>query len=356
MTLLAYVGCRTTRERNARGEGISVYQVNEETAEWSRIQVLITEENPSFLALHPTVDVLYSVHGDLDFVTAYQIAEDGQISLTGKQSTRGRNPVHLTLDPSERWLVVANYKTDSLVSLPVASDGQLGPVAELTELPGTLGPHKIEQNYGRPHHVPFSPSGKWIVVPEKGNDQITVLRLSVLSGKLEVVHRERARECSGPRHVAFHPALPKLYVLNELDSTVTTYDFDDATGRLAAVDILSALPRTFVGNSRASEIEISASGDNLYTSNRGHDSITTFSVGPKGELSITGWMPSLGVTPRFFALDPAQDHLYVANEDSDTIVAFRREADGLLETTGRQISVGSPTSIVFRQISRPGNE
>lgn len=350
MTLMAYVGCRTTRERNARGEGISVYEVNGETGGWTRVQVIKTEENPSFLAVHPSLNVLYSVHGDLDLVTFYQISPDGQISFFGKQYTRGRNPVHLAIDPSQRWLIVPNYKTDSLVSLPIASDGQLGPVADLAELPGTLGPHKVEQNYGRPHHVPFSPSGRWIVVPEKGNDQITVLKLDDVSGKLEVAHREQARESSGPRHVAFHPLLPRLYVLNELDSTVTTYEFNDETGRLGAVDILSALPRTFVGNSRASEIEISSDGTRLYTSNRGHDSITCFSVGGDGQLSIASWTPSHGQTPRFFALDPSQRWLYAANEDSDTIVPFRMHYDGTLSQDLQAIAVGSPTSIVFRNV------
>ncbi|MBB4231026.1 6-phosphogluconolactonase (cycloisomerase 2 family) [Rhizobium mongolense] len=295
------------------------------------------------------MDVLYSVHGDLDLVTSYAISPDGRIEATGKQSTRGRNPVHLALNHTNRWLVVPNYKTDSLVSLPVSEDGSLSAIADLCELKGTLGPHKLEQDYGRPHHSPFSPSGKWIVVPEKGNDQVTVLKLDEASGHLSIVHREPARENAGPRHIAFHPTLPKAYVLNELDSTVTTYDFDDRQGVLTSVDVLSALPRNFCGNSRASEIEISADGRHLYTSNRGHDSITTFSVAFNGQLTASHWTCSEGQTPRFFAMDPDQCWLYVANEDSDMIVPFRRNEDGSLARGGQEVRVGSPTSIVFRE-------
>lgn len=350
MTLFAYVGCRTTRARNARGEGISVYAVDGATGGWTRVQMLATEENPSFLALHPTLDVLYSVHGDIDLVTAYRILPgSGQIIPLGKQSTHGRNPVHLAIDPTERWLVVPNYRTDSLVSLPISSSGELLPLAHLCELPGTLGPHKIEQNYGRPHHVPFSPSGRWIVVPEKGNDQISVARIDVSTGELKVVHRTPCRESAGPRHIVFHPGLPLAYVLNELDSTMTTYDFDDATGSMTPRDIASALPRTYVGNSRASEIAISKSGRFLYTSNRGHDSIAVFGIDEDGTLAVRGWEPSQGRTPRFFALDPDEQYLYVANEDSDTIVQFRCD-DGDLVPTGEAIQVGSPTTIVFRQV------
>lgn len=350
MTLFAYVGCRTTRARNARGEGISVYVVDGATDAWTRIQVLATEENPSFLALHPYLDVLYSVHGDFDLVTAYRILPgSGHIVPFCKQSTHGRNPVHLAIDPTQRWLVVPNYRTDSLASLPISSNGELLALADLCELPGTLGPHRIEQDYGRPHHAPFSPSGRWIVVPEKGNDQISVARIDCETGRLEVVHRTPCRENAGPRHVVFHPKLPLAYVLNELDSTVTTYDFEDATGRMGPRDIVSALPRTYVGNSRASEIEISRDGRFLYASNRGHDSITAFDVGEDGALAIRGWEASQGRTPRFFALDPNEQYLYVANEDGDCIVQFRRE-DGQLIPTGEVIPVGSPTSIAFRQI------
>ncbi|MGG7517192.1 lactonase family protein [Allorhizobium undicola] len=352
MTQFAYVGCRTTRARNARGEGISVYKIDPRTAGWSLIQVLRTEENPSFLALHPTLDILYSVHGDLDLVTSYSILPDGRIAPAGRQSTRGRNPVHLALDLTGRWLVVANYRTDSVVSLPADDGGALGAVADLCEMKGTLGPHKVEQNYGRPHHAPFSPSGKWVVVPEKGNDRITVLRLDAASGRLGIVHHVSCRENAGPRHIAFHPSLPKAYVINELDSTVTTYDFDDQAGTLTGIDVVSALPRCFCGNSRASEIEISADGRHLYTSNRGHNSITTFSIDGDGQLTPGHFTPSQGETPRFFAIAPDQRHLYVANEDSDTIVPFQRHGDGSLTPAADVIRVGSPTSMVFRDATR----
>jgi 6-phosphogluconolactonase (cycloisomerase 2 family) len=186
------------------------------------------------------------------------------------------------------------------------------------------------------------------VVPEKGNDQISVLKIDSETGKLEVVSRTPCRENAGPRHFAFHPVLPLAYALNELDSTVTTYDFDDERGVLTARDILSALPRGYVGSSRASEIEISKDGRVLYTSNRGYDSIAIFNIGDDGELSIVGWEPSKGKTPRFFSLDPKENWLYVANEDSDTIIPFRRAADGALSAGAAVIPVGSPTSIVFR--------
>ncbi|NEI03058.1 lactonase family protein [Rhizobium leguminosarum] len=344
----AYVGCRTTRERNARGKGISVYKIDDVTGDWALVQLEATDPNPSFLTLHPRLDILYAVHGDLDLVTSYAIdPENGYISLLNRQTTQGRNPVHLALDPSQRWLIIPNYRTDSIVSLPVSQSGDLGSVAHLLELTGTLGPHRNEQNYGRPHHVPFSPSGKWIVVPAKGFDQIICLALDRETGELTEVSRVGCRETSGPRHIGFAPRQPLAYVLNELDSTITTYRLDDETGSLEPVDIVSSLPRGFTGNSRASEITVSADGGSVYASNRGHDTIAVLKVAADGRLEGQSWTSTQGSTPRFFALNPREDFLYVANEDSDTIVEFERRLSGELFPTNRTVATGSPTSIVF---------
>ncbi|WP_349962958.1 beta-propeller fold lactonase family protein [Rhizobium sp. ZPR3] len=138
-------------------------------------------------------------------------------------------------------------------------------------------------------------------------------------------------------------------MLNELDSTVTTYDFDDATGRMTLCDSASALPRSYVGNNRSSEIEINRDGRFLYASNRGHDSIVVFGVGADGALAVIGWEPSQGRTPHFFALDSDERYLYAANEDSDCIVQFRCN-DGDLTPIGEIMPVGSPTTIVFRDM------
>lgn len=345
----AYVGCRTTHERNARGKGISVYKINDVTGDWTLTQLEATDPNPSFLAVHPKLNILYAVHGDLDLVTSYAIhPETGFISLLNRQTTRGRNPVHLALDPSQRWLIIPNYRTDSIVSLPLSESGELGPVAQLLELTGKLGPHRNEQDYGRPHHVPFSPSGKWIIVPEKGFDQIVSFSLDGETGKLKEVSRVSCRDTSGPRHIAFNPLKPLAYVLNELDSTLSTYRLDDANGELEPIDIISLLPREFTGNNRASEIAVSTDGSYVYASNRGHDTIAVLKVSADGRLDTQSWSSTKGATPRFFALDPREKYLYVANEDSDTIVQFERLQSGDLQSTDQAIATGSPTSIVFK--------
>lgn len=348
----AYVGSRTTRERNARGEGISVYRVDAGTGGWAQVQAVSGLLNPSFLAFDRTGSFLYTVHGDASEVSAFRRdATTGQLSVLNRESTEGKNPVHLAFDATNRWLVVANHITSTLAVLPRHEDGSLGKISDLVALKGKLGPHRVEQPFAKPHQVAFDRQDKFIVVPDKGLDQVFTFQLDPGSGRLAAIATPApiAREGAGPRHVAFHPANGFAYVINELDSTVTAYRFDPATGALTPFQVVSSLPDTYVGNSRGSEIAVSPDGRFVYASNRGYDSVAVFAVdAPSGRLTPVEWVPSLGKTPRFFAFDPAGKFFSVANEDSDTIVAFRVDrATGKITATGDEVKTGSPVCIVF---------
>jgi 6-phosphogluconolactonase len=348
--LLAYVGSRTTRERNARGEGISVYEVDRATGALERVQLVGDLVNPSFLALNRAGDRLYTVHGDQEEVSAFGVAEDGRIAFINRVSCQGRNPVHLALDPLERHLVVSNHLTGAMAVIALREDGSLGELVQIEKLPGERGPHRKEQPFSKPHFDPFDPSGRFVLVPDKGLDRIFSFRFA--DGRLVPAEQPwvDAREGAGPRHVAFHPRLAFVYCVNELDSTVTTYRFDAATGGLQPLQILSTLPETFTGNSRAAEIEVSADGRFVYASNRGFDSIAVFAVdASSGLLSFVAAEPTGGRTPRFFALAPGGARLYALNEDSDTIVRFAVDrATGRLEREGDGVRCGSPVCMVFR--------
>jgi len=149
--------------------------------------------------------------------------------------------------------------------------------------------------------------------------------------------------------VDFHPSKPYAYVINELDSTITTYRFDPTSGELRALQVITTLPPSFTGNNTTSEIAVAPSGRFVYGSNRGHDSIAIFAVDAgTGELTPVDWEPTQGKTPRFFALDPSGSYLYAANQDSDTIVCFRvDQGSGKLRSTGNVVKTGSPSTIVF---------
>lgn len=348
--MYAYVGSRTTRERNARGEGISVFKVTAATGQLERVQVVADLVNPSFLARNRLGDVLYVIHGDQQEVSAFRIdASDGTLRLLNRQSCQGKNPVHLALDPTEQFLVVSNHLSGSLAVLPVALDGSLGEVSQIVRLEGTPGPHKTEQPFSKPHFNPFDPSGRFVAVPDKGLDRIFCFRFA--NGQLQPAERASVatRENAGPRHLAFHPKEPFAYVVNELDSSVTAYRFSAETGDLEPIQVLSALPDHFTGNSRASGIVVDPAGRTLYASNRGYDSIAIFQIEPgSGRLKFMGAQASMGRTPRFFTLSPNGRMLFVLNEDSDCIVPFTvHENSGLLSPTGMSVYCGSPVCMVF---------
>lgn len=349
--MFIYVGCRTTRERNARGNGINVYRVDPATGAMCHVQLLDNLVNPSFLAINAQQTVLYCVHGDTDRVSALSVHSDGTLSLINSQSTRGHNPAHLAISPDGDFLVVSNHYSGTVVVLPILPTGELGELCDQVPTVGPIGPHRVEQNGPKPHFNPFDPSGQWVVVPDKGLDRIFVYRFDAQRGKLLPAPYPfvATRSGAGPRHVAFHPRLPVVYAVNELDSTVAMYRFDNQTGELAPQQVLSALPELFTGDSTAAEVEVDRSGRFLYASNRGSDTIALFSIDPlTGLLTSETTTPTFGRTPRFFALSPDGAFMYVANEDTDTLVVFKVDrSTGRLILTDHAIETGSPVCVVF---------
>ena len=346
----AYVGSRTTRERDARGEGIAVFRVDQRTGALEQIQLVRDLINPSYLSLNRRGDVLYTVHGDLTTASAFRVdPASGKLSFLNQQDTGGRNPVHLALDPDGHHLVVTNHVGSSLAVFPIETDGALGTLAQLVRLSGPVGPHRIEQQQAKPHFNLFDPSGRFVIVPDKGLDRVFSYRFD--AGRLQPAAMPfvATREGAGPRHLAFHPGRPVVYVVNELDSTVTTYRFDQRTGGLEPLHRLSSLPETFTGNSRAAGIMVDAAGRTVYASNRGHDSIAVFRIDPgSGLLTFSGADPSGGRTPRFFALAPGGRILYALNEDSDTIVPMHVDGrTGRLSPAGPAVASASPVCMVF---------
>jgi 6-phosphogluconolactonase (cycloisomerase 2 family) len=345
-----YVGSFTTKD-GGHGEGLSVY--HREPDRWTLIQLLKDPANPSFLIVDRAGRYLYSAHGDGTQVTAFQIDQTtGRLTMLNQQPTGGTNGVHVAIDATNRFLALANYATGSLALFPINPDGSLGPLSDFAKTTGDLGPHRTQQERSHPHHNPFDRSGRYIVMPDKGLDRIFVYRLDTAGGKLVAANPPfvTARAGAAPRHVDFHPTRPLAYVINELDSTITTYQFDPDKDVLKALQILPTTPPTYTGNNTGAEIVVAPSGHFVYGSNRGHNSIAIFAVDHQsGMLNSVGWQSTQGETPRFFTLDPSGASLYAANQGSDTVVVFRvDQMTGKLTPTGETVQVKTPTTIVFR--------
>jgi 6-phosphogluconolactonase len=350
--MFAYVGSFTTAQRKARGDGIHIYRVDSATGMWTHVQHIGDLTNPSFLALSPDQRFLYSVHGDGDYVTAFMLnGETGQAKLLNRGVTGGNNGVRQAVDPTGKFLIVANYGSGSVAALPIAADGSLKDQHQLVTLPGEPGPHKVEQTSSHPHDIVFDPSGRFLLVPDKGLDRVFVFRFDRVNGRLSPAEQAsvKTRPGAGPRHLAFHPKLPIVWVLNELDSTTATYRWDAERGTLTPIQVITTLPTGFTGYSTTAEITVSPDGRFVYCSNRGHDSVAVYAADARdGLLTSIGWQPTQGRVPRFIGLDPTGRFLHAANELGDTVVTFRVDAtSGMLAPTGQVVKNASPVTIVF---------
>ena len=350
--MFAYVGSFTTAKRKARGDGLHVYRVDPATAAWTHVQHIGDLTNPSYLALSPDQRFLYSVHGDEDYATAFALDPDtGHAKLVNHAATGGSNGVRQAIDRAGKFMVVANYASGTVAVMAIAPDGSLKDQHQLAALEGERGPHRIQQTGPLPHDIVFDPSGRYVLVPDKGLDRVFAFRFDADSGRLTPTEQGsvQTRPGAGPRHLAFHPRLPIVWVLNELDSTTTTYRWDAAKGFLAPLQVITTLPTDFTGYSTTAEIAVTPDGRYVYGSNRGHDSVAIFAAdAASGLLGPIGWQPTGGARPRFICLDPAGRFLYAANEQGDTVVAFRVDAaSGKLTPTGHAVPIATPVTIVF---------
>ncbi|HZQ98012.1 MAG TPA: lactonase family protein [Chloroflexota bacterium] len=348
----AYVGGYTEPDRNGRGEGIYVYRMDDTTGRWEPVQVLGGVKNPSFLALSRDGRFLYAVNGG-DAGGASALARDpatGKLALLNTVSVRANNPAHIAVDATGRYAVTANYSAGSVSVVPIGPDGQLGEPTDVRRHEGPTGPSP-RQDGSHPHMVGVAPGGRFLLVNDLGLDKTFVYTLDLASGRLvpnDPPYGE-APPGAGPRHLAFHPNGRWVYVINELASTISQFAWDDATGRLEWLAVVSTLPAGFEGSNSTAQIVVHPNGRCVYGSNRGHDSIAIFRVAAAdGALELVGHEPTQGRTPRNFNVDPRGRFLYAANQDSDTVVAFRIEEEGArLLPTGQVVRAGSPSCVIF---------
>ncbi|MBV9578924.1 MAG: lactonase family protein [Chloroflexi bacterium] len=350
--LIVYVGCYTTPDRSGRGEGISAYRMDADSGVWQPLGIVASVANPSYLALHPRQPVLYCVHGgEMSDVSAFAAGADGALRQLGTWSSGGENPVHLDFDAFARWMVVANYTGGTIAAAPIHPDGSLGSLSDLVKFAGPAGPDPVQQGSPHPHDIPFDPSGTFVVVPDKGLDRVYAFAFDADAGRFKPANPPfvGAEPGAGPRHVAFHPTRHWAYVVNELNSTVTTYGFEKGGNGMAPLQTVASVPADLEVRNTGSEILVHPSGRYVYVSNRGHDSVGIFEVdAADGVLRPIAWCPTDGKTPRAMALDPSGNYLYAANQASDTIVKFQVDpATGQLSPTGQSVVTGSPSSIAF---------
>jgi 6-phosphogluconolactonase len=283
-------------------------------------------------------------------VAAFKIhPENGALTLLNQVSSGGAGPCHLNVDRTGRHVLVANYGGGSVAVLPLREDGSLGAATALIRHTGSsVNPQRQREPHA--HSVNLSPDNRFALVADLGTDRVMIYRFDALRGTL-VAHDPAFVALppgSGPRHLAFHPDGYRAFVVNELLSTVTAFDYDAIQGVLSARQTVGTLPEFFQGQSTTAEVVVHPGGGFVYASNRGHDSLATFALGADGKLKPGTHTSTGGRTPRNFALDPSGRYLWAANQGSDSVQIFRVEATtGVLTAVGGPFEVGAPVCVRF---------
>jgi 6-phosphogluconolactonase len=354
---LVYVGTYTEKA----SKGIYAYRFDPAADRLTSLGLAAETVNPSFLAVEPTRRFLYAVNEISQYegrssggVSAFAIAPGtGKLTLLNEVPSGGAGPCHLAVDRTGRYVLVANYGGGSLAVFPILKDGRLGEASAFVQHHGaSVNPQRQEGPHA--HSIYLSSDNRFAVSADLGLDEVLIYRFDARKGTLTPNNPAFAMVSSGagPRHFAFHPSGKFGYVIDEMQSTVTVFSYDQASGALDVIQSVSTLPQGFKGESSAAEVEVHPSGKFLYGSNRGHDSVAVFAINTrKGTLTPLGHAPTLGKTPRNFAIDPTGSYLFVANQDSDNIVQFRIDPNtGLLTPTGQVLEVSSPVCVTFLAI------
>ncbi len=371
-SIVAYIGTYTPN-----GQGIYLYSVNPSNGALTLLKVFLAN-NPSWIALDPQKKYLYAANEISDFrgtpngaVSAYAVnPSNGDLRFLNMVSSRGSGPAHLSVDPSGRYVLVANYGGGNVAVLPIVQSGPnkgfLGDATDVkqdantcTPAPCPVGPTRAQNappgsfaisGHDAPHAhmIQTDPSGRFAIANDLGLDLTIIWKFNNQTGKLSDPNTVPSSPGAGPRHFAFHPNGRWFYSLNEEASTITFMIWNGNNGTLNPVQEISTLPVAFKGTNFTSEIVVSNNGRFVYAANRLHDTIAVFSIDGTGGLTREGERWTRGDYPRNFNFEPNGNFMYVCNHRGDSVTTFRVDpGSGNVTFTGQYTAVGSPACIIF---------
>lgn len=353
------------------GRGIHIFRVDRKTGAMLSAGTYEMGTSPSCLAVDSTATHMYSANetdrvGDNKegTVSAFEIEKDGQLKLLNSVPSGGEGPTYVSIHPSGKFLLVANYFGGSVSVLPILEDGRLAKSSDVKIDEGEIGPTTATNapagsfafsghDRTHAHMIQADPSGKHVLHVDLGLDKIFVWKFDEQKGRLLDPKSISLPPGDGPRHFHFHPNGRWFYSIQEEGSTLVLFDYDAKTGKLTARQTISTLPPKFVGSNFCSEILVSADGKFVYAGNRLHDSIGIFSIGKDGTLTFVGEEWTRGNYPRSFSFDPTGEFLYCCNQRADCVAIFKvNRKTGGLEFTGDYAAVGNPSHIVFVDLAK----
>lgn len=342
-------------------EGIHSFRFNGENGQLAPLSTTSGIENPSYLAIDPHHRRLYAVSevGDLERSALYAYEIDiatGNLTFLNKQSTHGTSSCYVSLDQQARNALVANYGAadQSVVMLPINMGGYLAPASSTHrhswQFPGAKA---NRQEAPHAHSILVDTTNQYALACDLGTNQVLIYQLDAENSQL-IPNADNAIDLppgSGPRHLIYHPSLSIVYVINELNATLSVLSFEHITGKLTDIQAISAIPDDSTTLGSCSDIHILPSGKFLYAGSRGNNSIGCYAVDEQtGYLNLVKHQSTNGKTPRNFMIDPTGRYLLVANQDSANIVVFAIDTKtGYLHETG--IEVNCPTPVCLKMMS-----
>lgn len=353
--LRLFVGTYTEPEQST-SEGVYVYRMDSSSGELKFESVIPSLINPSYLAVHPRLGTFYAVHEKGTFegqpgggviALSFDPAHDG-FEILNKQSSGGEDPCYISIDHTGRYALVANYTSGSVAMLPILPDGTLAPASDVVKHSGSsIHPHRQDKPYA--HCILPDPDNRFALAVDLGIDKILVYRLDLEAGRLRQYTEFKVAEGSGPRHLVFHPNGRYAYVVCELSSTLLGFRYQSEAGKLEQIQTIGTLPRGYDGTNSLADVHITQDGRYLYASNRGHDSLASFSIDSEsGELAVLDHIPCGGNEPRGFEIAPGGKFLLAANQNSNNIVTFLIDpARGQLSRTGEEVELSMPVCVKF---------
>jgi 6-phosphogluconolactonase len=351
------------------GRGIHIFRVDRTTGALTPAGIYELGTSPSCLAVNSAGTHLYSANetdrvneSGEGSVSSFAIDRaTGKLTLLNTVRSGGAGPTYVSLHPSGKHLLVANYFGGSVSVLPVHSNGQLGEATDIRVDEGKIGPTRATNappgtfafsghDRTHAHMIQADPSGRFVLHVDLGLDLIYVWKFDADKGKLTPAQQPTVAlpPGDGPRHFHFHPNGTWFYSIQEEGCTLVLFDYDSASGGLSPRQTISTLPAGFVGSNFCSEILVSDDGKHVYAGNRLHDSIGIFAVGADGQLTHVADEWTRGNYPRSFSFDPTGRFLYCCNQRADNVAIFEVNRDsGLLKFTGHYAAVGNPSHVVF---------
>ena len=346
---LVYVGTNVASEQD---NTIYLYRLSPATGALTRVSAFHGGSTPSYLTMDAARKHLYAVSETGTFrgakgggVSAFAVDQrTGNLTMLNQQPSNGASPCYISLDHTGKVALVANYMGGNVSLLPLTADQQLAAPTATGQHEGR-GPHQ-NQEAPHAHCILPDPTNAFAFAVDLGTDKVYGYRLDPAKGQLTPMAEPAfvAKPGAGPRHLTFHPNGKRAFLINELNSTVTSLAYDAKAGRFTELQTVSALPAGYTAANSCADIHVSADGRFLYASNRGHNSIAVFAIdGGSGKLSLLQHADTQGKTPRNFTFAPSGRLLLVANQNSNNVVTYRVDLKtGLLTPTGQSVEIPTP--------------